>query len=77
MTEYISITHTNLLMLFSEIIGTCENHMKYKHMCEQRKVLVVTAVSKYRTELQYEYHTFVILECDISLMSVKGKKKPL
>jgi len=30
---YISIANTNLLMLFSELIGTCENHMKHKNTC--------------------------------------------
>jgi len=32
-TDYISITNTNLLTLFSEITGTCENHMKHINTC--------------------------------------------
>jgi adenylylsulfate kinase-like enzyme len=79
-TDYISITVTNMLTSFSEknrhLQESRESHESHKHMCEQCKVLVVTAVSRYtsRTELQNEYHTLSSLNVTFPIMSGKGKK---
>lgn len=50
-----------------------ESHETHKHMCEQCKVFVVTAVSRYRTELQNEYHILSPLKVAFLIMSGKGK----
>jgi len=43
-------------------------------MCEKCKVLV-TAVSKYGTELQYEYHILSSWYVTFLVMPVKGRKE--
>jgi len=61
-------------MLFSEIIGIRENHMKYKNTCVNSvKFLLFRQLVD--TELNYiRVSHFVILECDISYNVCKRRK---
>lgn len=52
------ITYINLLMLFSEIIGTCENHVKHINTCV-KSVKFMLLEQLVDTELNYS--TSIIL----------------
>lgn len=50
------ITNTNLLRLFSDIIGTCENHMKHINTC----VKSVKFLLQQLVNMELNYSTSII-----------------
>ena len=61
-------------MLFSEIIGTCENHMKYKNTCVNSIKFLLLQQLVYIKLNYIRVSHFVILECDISYNVCKRRK---